>query len=120
VIVRTAPDTRPGRYRDRSEPPAPRQETAYRCDRGHDFAVVLAAEAEPPATWDYCRCGASGQRVSGDKEAVGASAAEEARRERVRLLERLRARRGAAELEQLLADRLAELAATRNGRRAIR
>jgi hypothetical protein len=118
VIVRTAPDVRAGRYRDRSEPPAPRQEAAYRCDRGHDFAIVLAAAAEPPATWDYCRCGASGQRVPGIQEAGGASAAEEAQTERGRRLEQLRERRAPAELEQILADRLAELAA--RGGRAVR
>src|ERR1700710_538552 len=34
--------------------PAPRNMAAYRCQRGHEFNVPFAEEAEIPSTWD-CR-----------------------------------------------------------------
>lgn len=41
----------------RSDGPAvARRDVGYLCPAGHEFTVVLAAQAEPPDQWD-CRCG---------------------------------------------------------------
>lgn len=102
MIIRTAPDTRVGRYRYRSEPPAPRQEVAYRCTRGHDFEVTFAAEVDLPQAWE-CRCGAhAGKFVPVDNE-------DDRERHRRFVMER----RSPAERKRALAARLAEVAAMR-------
>lgn len=101
MSVRTVPDTRPARRHYRPEAPAPRQQAAYRCARGHSFTVTLAAGIEPPQTWD-CRCGAR----------AGQSAAD-ADDEHGRRMAQLLGRRTRADLEELLAERLAETAAAR-------
>jgi hypothetical protein len=44
------------RHTERSEP-APRLQVTYWCARGHDIDIHLAADVEPPATWDCPRCG---------------------------------------------------------------
>jgi hypothetical protein len=36
---------------------APRQTAAFECDQGHTFALVFAAEAVVPETWECRRCG---------------------------------------------------------------
>jgi hypothetical protein len=113
VLIQTAPETRPGWRHERDEPPAPRQQAAYRCVRGHAFEVVFAAEVEPPGSWD-CRCGALARHLLADLAAAGpgASVATEPS-EHERRMGQLLERRSVAELKQLLADRLAELAAAR-------
>lgn len=78
--------------------PAPRQAAPYRCTRGHEFTVTLAAEVPPPTEWD-CRCGAPAGTVQ--------PASEETNRERCMRL--LLMRRSPAELDQLLAARLTEI-----------
>jgi hypothetical protein len=117
-LIRRAPDIRPDRRKDGPEPPAPRREAPYRCERGHEFTVTLAAEIEPPWTWD-CRCGAPAHRLI---DAVATAAADDItfadRSEHERHMEQLLQRRTAAELEEILADRLAELAAMRQTGRA--
>jgi hypothetical protein len=79
-----------------------RKAVEYRCERGHGFTVTMWAGAEPPAEWD-CRCGARARRP-GTKAArppePGPGAA----------LRQVLQRRTVAQLEMLLAERLAELA----------
>jgi RNA polymerase-binding protein len=108
VSLRTTPDIR-GRRQYRPEPPAPRQEVAYRCERGHRFGVMFSAEAEPPQAVD-CRCGAAASMAS---EFTTNPANMLITTEHARRMEQLRGRRSAAELEEILADRLGELAAMR-------
>ena len=88
--------------------PCDRQDVTYRCDRdrGHDFTVTYDAAAIPPAETS-CRCGGTGH-VAGHALAGGGQAAEHDRR-----MSQVRQRRTEADLEQILADRLAELAARR-------
>lgn len=92
---------------DRDEPPAPRQQVTYTCTRGHAFEVTLSAEAEPPAAWD-CRCGAIG-RPAGQLLVAADSGISDHERRMAQLLER----RTRAELEEILAARLGEVAARR-------
>ena len=86
--------------------PASRQQAAYRCARGHAFTVALAAGIEPPATWG-CRCGAPA-RPAGGTDPGGRQT------QRDRCMALLLRRRTRAELEQLLAERLADTAQQRN------
>jgi RNA polymerase-binding protein len=83
-------------------PPASRQQAAYRCARGHAFTITLAAGIEPPATWG-CRCGAPARPAGGTDPGSGQT-------ERDRCMALLLRRRTRAELEQLLAERLADIA----------
>lgn len=86
--------------------PASRQQAAYRCARGHAFTVALAAGIEPPATWG-CRCGASARAADGTDPGGGQT-------QRERCMALLLRRRTRAELEQLLAERLADTAQQRD------
>ena len=92
------------------ERPAPCQLAAYRCGRGHSFEVPFAAAAEVPAQWE-CRCGAAACRPGAP--AVVAAAVTDPESEHGRRMTQLFRRRRVADLEQLLAGRLAELAAER-------
>jgi uncharacterized protein YjiS (DUF1127 family) len=85
---------------------ASRQQAAYRCARGHAFTVTLAAGIEPPATWG-CRCGAPARPADSIDPGIGQT-------ERDRCLALLLRRRTRAELEQLLAERLADIAQQRD------
>jgi hypothetical protein len=91
---------RPGAQR------ASRQQAAYRCARGHAFTVALAAGIEPPATWG-CRCGAPARPA--DSTDPGKEQTEHDRCMAVLLRRRTR-----ADLEQLLAERLADTAQRRD------
>jgi hypothetical protein len=86
--------------------PASRQQAAYRCARGHAFTVALAADIEPPATWG-CRCGTPARPADGTDTGSGQT-------ERDRRMALLLRRRTRAELEQLLAERLADTAQQRH------
>jgi RNA polymerase-binding protein len=113
MSVRTVPDTRPGQRHYRPEVPAPRQQAAYRCDRGHRFTVTFAADVQSPEAVD-CRCGAGAHHA----ESTNVMTTESANvvivdSDHQRRMVQLRGRRTPAELEQILADRLAELAAMR-------
>jgi RNA polymerase-binding protein len=87
--------------------PASRQQAAYQCARGHAFTVALAAGIEPPAAWG-CRCG-SPARPAGSTD-PGSE-----RTDRDRCMALLLRRRTRAELELLLAERLADTAQQREG-----
>src|SRR5437764_15472799 len=80
---------------------APRQEIAFDCPKGHHFSVPFAAEAEVPATWECRVCGA----------VAFTSAADLPTPKKVKPprshWDMLRERRSIADLEQVLAERLA-------------
>ena len=86
--------------------PASRQQAAYRCVRGHAFTVTLAAGIDVPATWG-CRCGAPAPSAGSPDPSSGQT-------ERERCMALLLRRRTRAELEQLLAERLADTAQQRD------
>jgi len=88
---------------DRHTEFAPRLRTAYDCPNGHETAVPFAAEAEIPATWECRVCGASAQVRDGEQPE--AKQGKPARTHWDMLLER----RSPAELEEVLAERLAVL-----------
>ena len=88
---------------DRHTEFAPRSLTTYECQLGHETAVPFAAEAEIPYTWECRVCGGTAERR--DAEAPEAKAGKPARTHWDMLLER----RSVAELEEVLAERLAVL-----------
>lgn len=109
--ARGRPQPRPVSDAEWAEPLAPRQEVAYRCRAGHRFAVVFAAGIAAPASWD-CRCGARAVLADpGPTAAAGRVAAEESHEARCHRF--VHERRTLAQLEELLAERLAVLASAR-------
>lgn len=86
--------------------PASRQQAAYRCARGHAFTITLAAGIDVPDTWG-CRCGAPAPSAGSPDPGSGQT-------ERERCMALLLRRRTRAELEQLLAERLADTAQQRD------
>jgi len=88
---------------DRHTEFAPRSLTTYGCALGHETAVPFAAEAEIPYTWECRVCGAIAERRNA--EAPEAKAGKHVRTHWDMLLER----RSVAELEEVLAERLAVL-----------
>src|ERR1700736_5692482 len=86
---------------DRNTDLAPRQEIAFDCPKGHHFSVPFAAEAEVPATWECRVCGATAFTTTGDL-----SAPRKAKPPRSHW-DMLRERRSIADLEEVLAERLA-------------
>jgi hypothetical protein len=88
---------------DRHTEFAPRALTSYDCAHGHETSVPFAAEAEIPYTWECKVCGATAVRR--DAEAPEAKAVKPTRTHWDMLLER----RSIAELEEVLAERLAVL-----------
>lgn len=105
-LIRTQPGSNPRRP-DRDEAPAPRQEVIYRCPRDHEFTVTFAAGVVPPVTWEWCRCGAEGNRDQAS-QVPDLRAAEHARH-----VAHVFSRRTQAELETILAEALAEMRAGR-------
>lgn len=86
---------------------APRQYVTYLCPKGHEVSVPMSVEAEEiPYHWE-CRCGAEATRV--DAVAPDIKPGRTPRSHWDMLLER----RTIADLESLLAERLALLHATR-------
>ena len=86
---------------DRNTDLAPRQEIAFDCPKGHHFIVPFAAEAEVPATWECRVCGAIALTATGDQPSP-----KKAKPPRSHW-DMLRERRSIADLEQVLAERLA-------------
>jgi transposase-like protein len=88
---------------DRNTDLAPRQDAVYDCPHGHSFRVPLASDADIPQTWDCRSCGATALlRDAGPAEAKKGKTA---RTHWDMLLER----RSIDDLEEVLAERLAEL-----------
>jgi hypothetical protein len=94
---------------DRNTDLAPRQEAVYDCPHGHTFSVPLASDADVPATWDCRSCGATGKLR--DATAPEPKQGKPVRSHWDMLLER----RSIDDLEEVLAERLAELHARQRG-----
>ena len=88
---------------DRHTEFAPRLQATYDCPEGHATVMPFAAEAEVPPRWECRVCGAEALRR--DAEQPEAKATKPARTHWDMLLER----RSVAELEEVLAERLAVL-----------
>src|ERR1017187_8386011 len=86
---------------DRNTDLAPRQEIAFDCPKGHHFTVPFAAEAEVPGPWECRVGGATAFTTTGDL-----SAQRKAKPPRSHW-DMLRERRSIADLEEVLAERLA-------------
>jgi hypothetical protein len=86
---------------DRNTDLAPRQEIAFDCPKGHHFSVPFAAEAEVPTTWECRVCGATAFTSAGDLPAPKKVKPQRSH------WDMLRERRSIADLEQVLAERLA-------------
>jgi uncharacterized small protein (DUF1192 family) len=82
---------------------APRIGVAFDCPRGHATTVPFAAEADIPSTWECRVCGATALRRDGEQPED--KPVKPARTHWDMLLER----RSIAELEEVLAERLAAL-----------
>ena len=82
---------------------APRVGVAFDCPRGHATTVPFAAEADIPSTWECRVCGATALRRDGEQPED--KPVKPARTHWDMLLER----RSIAELEEVLAERLAAL-----------
>jgi hypothetical protein len=96
---------------DRNTDLAPRQDATYDCPHGHTFRVPLASDAEVPATWDCRTCGASA--LLRDGQVPAGKPGKAPRTHWDMLLER----RSIDDLEEVLAERLAELHAQQRGHR---
>jgi hypothetical protein len=88
---------------DRNTDLAPRREVVFDCPAGHETRMVMAIEAELPATWECRTCGAAA--LLRDGEAPEARGAKPVRTHWDMLLER----RSIDDLEDVLNERLAEL-----------
>ena len=97
---------------DRNTDLAPRQSAQYDCPHGHEFAVPLAADADVPATWECRFCGATA--LLRDGAVPEAKPGKTPRTHWDMLLER----RSIDDLEEVLAERLAELHARRGHKRS--
>ena len=86
---------------DRNTDLAPRQEVAFDCPKGHRFSVPFAAEAEVPSKWECRICGATAVTASGDQPAAAKAKAPRSH------WDMLMERRSMADLEEVLAERLA-------------
>jgi rubredoxin len=86
---------------DRNTDLAPRQEVAFDCPKGHRFTVPFSAEAELPANWECRVCGATAFTVMGDTPAPKKAKAPRSH------WDMLMERRTLADLEEVLAERLA-------------
>jgi hypothetical protein len=82
---------------------APRVGVVFDCENGHATTVPFAAEAELPASWECRVCGATALRRDGEQPE--SKPVKAARTHWDMLLER----RSLAELEEVLAERLAAL-----------
>ena len=88
---------------DRNTDLAPRHEVVYDCPRGHEVSVPMASDAELPATWECKICG--GIALLRDGEGFEPKQGRAVRTHWDMLLER----RSLDDLEEVLAERLAEL-----------
>ena len=86
---------------DRNTDLAPRQEIAFDCPKGQHFTVPFAAEAEVPATWECRVCGTIAFTAAGDQPSPKKTKPPRSH------WDMLRERRSIADLEQVLAERLA-------------
>jgi rubredoxin len=97
---------------DRNTDLAPRHEVFYDCPHGHAFSVPLASEADQPATWECRVCGSTA--LLRDGAAPEPKKGKPARTHWDMLLER----RSLDDLEEVLAERLAQLHASHHRKSA--
>lgn len=91
---------------DRGVELASRQKADFRCQLGHGFSVVFSIEAELPQTWECTDCSAVAIRLeNGTEIEVTGLQVDEKRSHFDMVLER----RTRDELEELLAEVLAEM-----------
>jgi hypothetical protein len=91
---------------DRGVELASRQQCEFRCQQGHTFSVVFSQDAEPPQTWECSDCSAIAIRLENGVEIeVTGLQVDEKRSHYDMVLER----RTREELEELLAEVLAEM-----------
>jgi hypothetical protein len=88
---------------DRNTDLAPRQEVFYDCPRGHAVSVPMASDADLPPTWECRICG--GVALLRDGASAEPKKGKPVRTHWDMLLER----RSLDDLEEVLAERLAEL-----------
>lgn len=88
---------------DRNTDLAPRQAVRYDCPHGHAVEVPMASDADLPPTWECRVCGATA--LLHDATNIEPKTGKPARTHWDMLLER----RSLDELEEVLAERLAEL-----------
>ncbi|HET7531127.1 MAG TPA: RNA polymerase-binding protein RbpA [Mycobacteriales bacterium] len=88
---------------DRNTDLAPRQDVSYDCPHGHVTAVPMSSDAELPATWECRICGATALLRDGAEPE--AKKIKTPRTHWDMLLER----RSIEDLEEVLAERIAEL-----------
>jgi hypothetical protein len=86
---------------DRNTDLAPRQEIGFDCPKGHHFSVPFAAEADVPTTWECRVCGAVAFTSAGNLPAPKKIKPPRSH------WDMLRERRSIADLEEVLAERLA-------------
>ena len=86
---------------DRNTDLAPRQVVTFDCPKGHRFTVPFAAEADVPTKWECRVCGATALTATGDQPTT--SKVKPPRSHWDMLMER----RSMADLEEVLAERLA-------------
>ncbi|GAA3719230.1 RNA polymerase-binding protein RbpA [Microlunatus aurantiacus] len=86
---------------DRDVTLSPRLEIGFDCPAPHHFSVTFAVEASLPLSWDCPTCWAPGVRTDGAR-----ATAQPAKPTRTHW-DMLRERRSLAELEAILAERLA-------------
>ncbi|MDP9118238.1 MAG: RNA polymerase-binding protein RbpA [Actinomycetota bacterium] len=92
--------------------PAPRNIAAYRCPRGHEFAVPFSEEAEIPSAWECRLDGTTAVLIDGPEPE--AKKVKPPRTHWDMLMER----RTIADLEEVLAERLDVLRARRGQKSA--
>lgn len=91
---------------DRGVELASRQKCEFRCQQGHTFSVVFSQDAEPPHSWECSDCSAIAIRLENGVEIeVTGLQVDEKRSHYDMVLER----RTREELEELLAEVLAEM-----------
>jgi hypothetical protein len=91
---------------DRGVSLADRQSGDFRCKNGHEFSVVFSLEADLPQTWDCAECSTVAVRIENGVEIeVTGLQVDEKRTHFDMVLER----RTRDELEELLAEVLAEM-----------
>jgi hypothetical protein len=90
---------------DRTVTLSPRQQVDFDCPSHHHFSVIFSVEAQLPTSWDCPTCWASATRSDGVQD--------EAKRLKPTRThwDMLRERRSVAQLEEILAERLALLKA---------
>lgn len=87
-----------------------RQRAGFRCPSGHEFSMVFAANVEMPETWDCRSCSQKAVRLDGVDLIIQSMVNEDAPRSHYDMVLERRSRE---ELEELLAEMLADMRSRR-------